>query len=233
MYELTPYSPPHPSSSQLPVSHPTTQTKNLHNASGLLVAHEGEDVLMPHMCVSCGSTERGGTFITRQLHWSPRWTYVTLLISPFIFFLCYYAARKSLKTQYYLCPPCAARMQKVRVGAGLGWGALIAGLFLTVAAGSFEVTMIVSMIVLFAMIPLALLGRLPVRITAYQEGRFILATRAAAFAERLGYLPGASSPAPHPHPPHLTHQHASPSPTQQTPRPPTAKAPADGTDGQI
>jgi hypothetical protein len=250
-HALAPYAP-----SGMPGPH---AVQNLDISSGLLVAHEGAGVLMPQVCVACGSSERGGELLNRKLYWSPKWTYATLLISPLLFFLCYYAARKTLQTQYYLCPSCADRSRKVRMGTSVGWVTLLGSVGVAFATGSPEIVVMISFAVFFLMLLLALIGRAPLRITSFQEGRFILQAKAAAYAERIGaplQLAGPQAP----HPPHMQAPYAAPQaahppmpqphypPHQQAPaQPPYAHAPQgpvapaqpapgvnpDGTDGDV
>ncbi len=241
---LAPYTPQH--------SHGGYTMQNVDVSSGLLIAHEGSGVLMPQVCVSCGSSERGGELLNRKLYWSPKWTYATLLISPLLFFLCYYAARKNLQAQYYLCPRCAERARKVRVGTSVGWLALLGSVGLAFVAGSAEVVIMSSFVVFFAMLLLAMIGRAPLRITSFQEGRFILQAKAAAYAERIGaplqlqqppYPPQQAmaslphtpmhAPATPQHPPHAAPAYPQHPPHHTPPQPPVTRPNPDGTDGDI
>lgn len=234
---LTPYVPAHP-----------LHSENLENAAGLLVAREGQEVITPHVCVSCGSSQPGGEYVERKLSWAPTWTYVTLLISPLIFILSYYLARKRLPARYYLCPNCYRRVRQVRAATGVSWMLLLGGVSAAALFGAAEAMMVVSLFVFAFMSVVLLFNRAPLRITSYQQGNFVLQARHPSYAQILGVAPRRAAPLALPHHPTAAPRreqpmsHAAqpvmpqqPQPTpRQAPKPqPVAPPRHDGTDGDI
>ncbi len=226
-----------------PYSPPNSQSSNIHIQPGSLVAYEGERAITPPICVACGSTERGGDYVNRNLSWAPNWTVFTFLISPLLFFLFYLVTRKSLKTSYYMCPKCLNKHQKVRTGSAIGWGVLMTSIGATMLLGTPEIVMFSSLLVFLAMIPLGIMGRSPLKISTYQNGQFFLRARAHSYPEQLRMLGMPSHQLPHsPLPPAHTRPHYTP--TQQ-PQPQAQPQPQpqvqpqaqysspDGTDGMI
>ena len=223
---------------------PALDAQHIEVRSGHLIAQHGYGVLMPRVCVACGSSEPSGDYVRRRLDWSPKWTYITLLVSPLLFLVCYFASRKSLQAEYYLCPSCLERERRVRRGTTAGWGAMAASLLVALASGSGEVVMISALLIFFVMIVLALVGRSPLRIASFKQGRFLLQTRATAYVDRIRGEVLRPSIAPFPPAPHAAlASEAWPSalaPTGrraqsawQTPAAAPPRRPVDGTDGEI
>ena len=103
--------------------------------------------------------------------------------------------------------------------------------------------MISALLIFFVMMVLTLVGRSPLRIASFKQGRFLLQTRATAYVDRIrGEVPRPSiavTPAPHAALPYEAWPSAS-APmgrreqnTWQTPAAAPPRRPVDGTDGEI
>ena len=219
------------------------QPRDFQVAGTHLIVRDGEQPILPRICASCGSTERGGEDVDRALFWTPRWIYATFLISPLLYPIAYLATRKKLQTKYYLCPKCAAKYSAARKLTSMSWATLGAAMAVGVVFGAAEVVLLSSLAVFMVMIAMVFMVRPPVKISSYDEGTFILKLQDTSFADKITnpqrQLPVAQPnpvarahmPQPRFEPPHQHQQPPTHRPTQRTQRPQTP-GPL-GTDGSI
>lgn len=176
---------PHPDAGALTPYRDELEPRDFQVAGTHLIVRDGEQPVLPRICASCGSTERGGEDVDRALFWTPRWIYATFLVSPLLYPIAYFATRKSLQTQYYLCPKCAAKYSASRKLTSMSWATLGAAMAVGVVFGAAEVVLLSSLAVFMVMLAMVFMIRPPVKISSYDEGTFVLKLQDKSFAHKI------------------------------------------------
>lgn len=130
-------------------------------------------IILPELCVRCGTSAREGKRTEKTLYWAAPWLYVLILCNLLILAVVYLIVRKPVRVGYSQCAHCRGRQLSWIWAA---WGTFLGAIAMFILAANREQAefAVVGVIALVGLIVFAFLAQAPVQVKNFRDPNFVL-----------------------------------------------------------